>query len=82
MYQGGFGEIKQKKKKKEKKKDWPQLLAQVPILKKKKQRNYLFGCYYMRRTHRASSHEFLKLVGSIKHERDKRKYVTRYTILN
>ena len=30
---GGFGEIKQKKKKK---KDWPQLLAQVPIFKKKK----------------------------------------------
>ena len=27
---GGFGEIKQKKKK-----DWQQLLAQVPILKKK-----------------------------------------------
>ena len=29
---GGFGEIKQEKKKK----DWQQLLAQVPILKKKK----------------------------------------------
>ena len=32
MYQGGFGEIKQKKKEK----DWRQLLAQVPIFKKKK----------------------------------------------
>ena len=30
MYQGGFGEIKQKEKN-----DWPQLLAQVPSFKKK-----------------------------------------------
>ena len=34
---GGFGEKKQKKQRKEKKKkDWQQLLAQVPIFKKKK----------------------------------------------
>ena len=31
---GGFGE--KKKKKKKKKKDWQPMLAQVPILKKKK----------------------------------------------
>ena len=36
---GGFGEIKQKNKK-----DWQQLLAQVPIFKKKKEINAtLFG---------------------------------------
>ena len=32
MYPGGFGEKKEKKKK-----DWQQMLAQVPIFKKKKE---------------------------------------------
>ena len=40
---GGFGDLKKAEKKKE---DWPQLIAQVPIFKKKKKEFFSQSVFY------------------------------------
>ena len=47
---GGFGKKKKRKKKKE---DWQQMLAQVPILKKKKQHQKGMGVWKEKRVSRS-----------------------------